>query len=316
MQIRVFRKCLPLAAGLMGMLLPVSAVTAQAGSDGKTVADRPWMNKSLSPDERADMVLKQMTLDEKIGLLHGNGMAHTPNWQMPLTYLSNGGAGMTTGVERLGIPNIYMSDAAYGVRSSGENGRYSTALPSNAGAASSWNPEAACDYGAVIGSELRAQGYNMTLGGGVNLTLDPRNGRTFEYLGEDPLLAGTLVGNLMKCEQAQHVIGDIKHYALNDQETGRNIVNAVISKRALQESDLLAFHIALSIGNPAAVMCSYNRINGDYACENSYTLRDVLKKEWGFKGFVLSDWGGTHSTDKASAAGMDQEQPIADYFGA
>src|SRR5215467_16291986 len=100
MQIRVFRKCLPLAAGLMGMLLAVSTVTAQAGSDGKTVADRPWMNKSLSPDERADLVLKQLTLDEKIGLLHGNGMAHAAQWQMPLTPQSNGGAGMTTGIPR------------------------------------------------------------------------------------------------------------------------------------------------------------------------------------------------------------------------
>src|SRR5579885_3126805 len=302
----VLKKCLPLMAGLV-----VSAAMAQT----RNSADRPWMNKSLSPAERADLVLKQMTLDEKIGLLHGNGMAHTANWQMPLTYLSNGGAGMTTGVERLGIPNIYMSDAAYGVRSSGENGRYSTALPSNVGSASSWNPEAACEYGAVIGSELRAQGYNMTLGGGVNLTRDPRNGRTFEYMGEDPLLAGTMVVNLMKCEQAQHVIGDIKHYAINDQETGRNIVNAVISKKAMQESDLLASRLGHEIGNPAAVTCSYNRINGDYACENKYTLTDVLKNEWGFRGFVLSDWGGTHSTEKASAAGLDNEQPMADYFG-
>ncbi len=139
--------------------------------------------------------------------------------------------------------------------------------------------------------------------------------RTFEYVGEDPLLAGTMVGNLMKCEQAQHVIGDLKHFALNDQETGRNIVNAAISRRALQETDLLAFHIGIGIANPGAVMCSYNRINGDYACENSYILRDVLKKQWGFKGFVLSDWGGTHSTEKASAAGLDQEQPMAQFFG-
>src|SRR5271156_5088381 len=104
----------------------------------------------------------------------------------------------------------------------------------------------------------------MTLGGGVNLAREPRNGRTFEYAGEDPLLAGTMVGNLMKCEQAEHVLGDIKHYALNDQETGRNIVNTTISKRAMQESDLLAFHIAIDIAHPAAVMCSYNRTNGDY----------------------------------------------------
>lgn len=124
----VLRKSLSVAAGLIALLLPVGAVMAQEGNGGQTVADRPWMNKSLSPDERADLVLKQMTLDEKIGLLHGTGMAHVPNWQTPLTYLSNGGAGMTVGVPRLGIPNIYMSDAAYGVRSSGENGRYSTAL--------------------------------------------------------------------------------------------------------------------------------------------------------------------------------------------
>ncbi|MGP8252129.1 MAG: glycoside hydrolase family 3 C-terminal domain-containing protein, partial [Terracidiphilus sp.] len=170
-------------------------------------------------------------------------------------------------------------------------------------------------YGEVIGRELREQGFDMTLGGGMDLNRDPRNGRTFEYAGEDPLLAGTLTGNMMKCEQAQHVVGDIKHYVMNDQETGRNIVNAIISKRAMQESDLLAFHIAISIANPGAVMCSYNRVNGDYACENAYTLNQVLKKQWGFKGFVLSDWGGTHSTQKASAAGLDQEQPMADFFG-
>lgn len=291
-----------------GIALGASATTAQA-------PDRPWMNSKLSPEERADLALKQMTLDEKLALLHGNGMAHNPQWTMPLTPLANGGGGYVEGVKRLGIPPLIMSDAAYGVRSSGENGRYSTALPSNLGAASSWDPESACAYGAVIGSELRAQGFDMTLGGGVNLTREPRNGRTFEYAGEDPLLAGTMDGTMMKCEQAQHIVGDIKHYALNDQETGRGFVNAVISKRAMQESDLLAFHIAIDIANPAAVMCSYNRINGDFACENHYTLTDVLKKEWGFKGFVLSDWGGTHSTVKASAAGLDQEQPMADFFG-
>lgn len=277
--------------------------------------DKPWMNSALSPEQRADLVLKQMTPDEKLALLHGNGMAHAKQWQMPLTPLTNGGAGYVEGVPRLGIPPLVISDAAYGVRDSGANGRYSTAMPSNLGAASSWDPQSACQYGEVIGRELRAQGFNMTLGGGTNLAREPRNGRTFEYAGEDPLLAGTMVGNMMKCEQAQHVVGDIKHFVMNDQETDRKGVNAVISKRTMQESDLLAFHIGLSIANPAAVMCSYNRVNGDYACENSYILRDVLKNQWGFKGFVLSDWGGTHSTEKASAAGLDQEQPMADYFG-
>jgi beta-glucosidase len=289
----------------------ISAPSLAAAQD----SSRPWMNPQLSPADRADLVLKQLTLDEKIALLHGNGMAHNANWQMPLTDLTNGGAGYVEGVKRLGIPGIVMSDAAYGVRDSGANGRYSTAMPSSLGAASSWDPASACEFGALIGTELRAQGFNMTLGGGVDLAREPRDGRTFEYAGEDPLLAGTTVGNLMKCEQAQHVVGDIKHYAMNDQETGRNFVNAIISKRGMQESDLLAFHIAISIANPGAIMCSYNRVNSDYACEDSYLLRDVLKNDWGFNGFVLSDWGGTHSTEKASAAGLDQEQPMANYFG-
>ena len=273
-----------------------------------------WMNKSLSADQRADLVLKELTLDEKIDLLHGQGM---PGWgpPKPNAYLGNGGAGFVLGIDRLGIPFIQMSDAAYGVRSSAMNGRYSTALPSNVGAAASWDTQAACDYGALIGRELRAQGYNMTLGGGVNITREPRNGRTFEYQGEDPILAGTLVGNRIKCEQAQHVIGDIKHYAVNDQESGRNDVDSIIGKRALHESDLLAFEIGIGIGDPQAVMCSYNSINGDYACENKYTLTDVLKKDWGFKGFVVSDWGGTHSTVKASAAGLDNEEPGENFFG-
>jgi beta-glucosidase len=277
--------------------------------------NQPWMKSALSPDERAEMVLKQLTLDEKIDLLHGNGM---PGWGKPRpnAYLGNGGAGFTLGIPRLGIPFIQMSDAAYGVRSSAENGRYSTALPSNLGSAASWDPQAACDYGALIGRELRAQGYNMTLGGGVNLTREPRNGRTFEYMGEDPVLAGTMVGNRIKCEQAQHVIGDIKHYAMNDQESGRNEVDSIIDKRAMRESDLLAFEIGLKVGDPAAVMCSYNAVNGDYACENKYLLTDVLKKDWNFKNFVLSDWGGTHSAVKASAAGLDNEEPEDLFYGA
>src|SRR6478672_5898216 len=289
-------------AGTMGLLAAGSVIAQNA--------NRPWMNSSLSPEERADLVLKQMTLEEKIALLHGNGMEHAPQWQMPLTHLGNGGAGYVEGVKRLGIPPILMSDAAYGVRDSGANGRYSTALPSSLAAASSWDTQGACEYGALIGWELRAQGFNMSLGGGVNLTREPRNGRTFEYAGEDPVLAGTLVGNLMKCEQAQHVIGDIKHYALNDQESGRNEVGAIIEKRAFRESDLLAFEIGVGIAQPGAVMCSYNAVNGDFACENKYLLTEVLKKDWGFKGFVVSAWGGEHSTVKASAAGLDNEEPL------
>ena len=283
------------------------------GTEGESKS-LPWMNTILSPDERADLVLKQLSLDQKILLLHGEGMRGwgKPN---PNALLGNGGAGFVFGFPELKIPFIQMSDAAYGVRASAENGRYSTALPSNLGSAASWDIEAACDYGALIGSELRAQGYNMTLGGGTNLTREPRNGRTFEYLGEDPVLAGTLVGNRIKCEQAQHVIGDIKHYAVNDQESGRNEVDSIISKRAMHESDLLAFEIGIGIGHPAAVMCSYNAVNGDFACENKYLLTEVLRDDWHFPGFVVSDWGGTHSTVKASAAGLDNEEPEDLFYG-
>jgi beta-glucosidase len=272
------------------------------------------MNPALSADERADLVLKEMTLDEKVALLHGVGMP-TDDPFTPENAPSNRGVGYAVGVPRLGIPGIDMSDAAYGVRSSGVNGRYSTALPANVAAAASWDPEAAFEYGALIGRELRAQGFNMSLGGGVNLTREPRNGRTFEYLGEDPVLAGTLVAKLIQGTQSQHVIGDIKHYALNDQESGRNSVNIHIDKRAARESDLLAFEIGITEGHPAAVMCSYNRVNGDFACENNYLLNEFLKRDLKFPGFVLSDWGGTHSTEKASAAGLDNEEPGSFFYG-
>jgi beta-glucosidase len=293
------------------LLISGFCLCTTSAQSGKT---QPWSNSSLSPDERASMVVKAMTLDEKISLLHGTGMMGLSPMS-PLAVNSNGGAGYVPGIPRLGVPALQMSDAAYGVRNSGENGRYSTALPADVAGAASWDLDAGYEYGALIGRELRAQGYNMSLGGGVNLTREPRNGRTFEYLGEDPVLAGKMVGSVMKGLQAQHVLGDIKHYALNDQESGRNAVNITIDKRAARESDLLAFEIGLQETDIAAVMCSYNRLDGDYACENKYLLTDVLKTAWNFKGFVLSDWGGAHSVEKASAAGMDHEQPGWIFYG-
>ena len=270
-----------------------------------------WSDAGLSPDVRADMVIKEMTLDEKISILHGGGMS----FDSTVPSESNGGAGYSVGIPRLGIPSIQMADSAYGVTRGAKSGRYSTVLPNDLAAASSWDPQSTYEYGALIGRELRDQGYNMSLGGGVNLAREPRNGRTFEYQGEDPLLAGTMDGNFAKGVQASHIVGDLKHYAINDQESGRNSVNANIDKRSMRETDLRAFEIALDISDAQGVMCSYNRVNGDYACENSYLLTDVLKKAFGFKGFVLSDWGGTHSTVQASHAGLDQEQPGQTYFG-
>lgn len=303
-------------AGMVCVLgLTAIAALGQASNSGS----RPWMDTKLSPEKRAELVLAQMTLDEKIAMLHGEGMARDKGLPPEIDgvqNLSNGGAGFVLGVPRLGIPVIEMSDAAYGVRSSAANGRYSTALPSNLGSAASWDPEAACAYGRLIGTELRAQGYNVTLGGGTNITREPRNGRTFEYMGEDPVLAGTLVGHRIRCEGEQHVISDIKHYAVNDQESGRQEVDSILGERAMRESDLLAFQIGIKTGHPNAVMCSYNGVNGTYACENEFLLNQVLKKEWKFPGFVMSDWYATHSTAKASHAGLDQEQPLDLFYGA
>ncbi|HEY0796488.1 MAG TPA: glycoside hydrolase family 3 protein, partial [Acidisarcina sp.] len=301
-----------LIAGL-ALATPFAARLSAQPPSQPTAPGRPWMDKTLSPDKRADMVIEQMTLDEKIQMVHGQG------WGVlrPGASVSPGhnfGAGFVMGVERLGIPDINEADSAVGVRMAAYQGRYATLLPSALGAAASWDPEGARLYGDVIGRELRAMGFNMSIGGGVDITREPRNGRNFEYAGEDPVLAGTMVGNLMKGLQAQQVMGDIKHYALNDQETGRNVMSANISKRAMRESDLLAFQIAIGIADPAGVMCAYNRINGDYSCENDYALNQVLKKDWNFKGWVLSDWGGTHSTKKAALAGLDQDMPGDDNY--
>jgi beta-glucosidase len=271
------------------------------------------MNTALDADTRADLVVHEMTLDEKIQLVHGIGWgvlrkgAYTPPED-------NGGAGFVPGIPRLHIPDINLADSAVGVRMAATRGRYATALPSALGMAASWDPDAAFLYGSVIGRELRAQGYNMSIGGGMDLVREPRNGRNFEYTSEDPILAGTMAGQLARGVQSNEVMGDIKHYAFNDQETGRNTLNALIDERAARETDLLAFQIAINLAHPAGVMCSYNHINGDYSCENDFLLNQVLKHDWDFKGFVLSDWGGTHSTVKAALAGLDQDQPGDDNF--
>jgi beta-glucosidase len=279
-----------------------------------TLTGQPWMNASLAPDLRADMVLKQLTLDEKIQLVHGIGWGPlVPGSPIPPD--NNGGAGEVKGIPRLGIPSLQQADSAVGIRMAAQQSRYATLLPSVLAAASSWDTEAAHLYGDVIGRELRAQGFNQSIGGGVNLARDPRNGRLFEYAGEDPVLAGVTVGHVIRGVQDNHIMGDIKHYALNDQETGRTVVDARVSKKAARESDLLAFELGIRIGQPSSVMCSYNKVMGDWACENDWLLNHVLKGAWHFPGFVVSDWDGTHSTEKAAMAGLDMQMPGEEYFG-
>lgn len=308
--------CVWMTCALLSMGGARAAVTqTKADKPLSAAATQPWRNTSLSPDTRADMMLQQMTLDEKIQLVHGIGWgALRPGESFPRA--DNGGAGFVPGIPRLGLPGLNIADSAVGVRLAALEGRYATLLPSVIGLASSWDPKAAFLYGSVIGRELRDQGYNMSIGGGVDLIREPRDGRNFEYASEDPVLAGTMVGELETGVQSNHVMGDIKHYVLNDQETGRNTLNAVLNRRAMQETDLLAFQIAIGMAKPAGVMCSYNRVNGTFACQNQYTLTEVLKGEWGFKGFVLSDWEATHSTVQAALAGLDMEQPGDEYFGA
>ena len=234
-----------------------------------------------------------------------------------------GSAGYVPGIPRLGIPPQWITDASLGVatqRESADAYRERTALPSGLATAATWNPLLARRGGAMIAAEARASGFNVLLGPGVNLVREVRGGRDFEYASEDPLLAGTIAAAQIQGIQSQHVIAALKHFALNDQETGRNVLNADIDQGQARQSDLLAFELAIEQGGPGTVMCAYNRLNGAYSCENRWLLRQVLEGDWGFAGYVMSDWGATHSTAAAALAGLDQESGwILDsqpYFGA
>ncbi|HKZ09727.1 MAG TPA: glycoside hydrolase family 3 C-terminal domain-containing protein [Rhodanobacteraceae bacterium] len=261
---------------------------------------RPWINATLSPDQRAALVLEAMTEDEKFGLLvtqYGDAHPRPPG--------ALGSAGYQPAITRLGLPAIQESDAGLGVAKPHDVG--ATALPSGLATAASFDPALAYAGGAMIGGEAHRRGFNVMLAGGADLVRDPRNGRNFEYAGEDPLLAGVIVGNAIAGIQSQHIVSTIKHYALNDLETARNTLSANIAPAAARESDLLAFEIAIETGHPGAVMCAYNRINGVYACENHWLLDQVLKHDWHYQGFVMSDWGAVHGAAKSALAGLDQE---------
>lgn len=245
---------------------------------------------------RADALVKKMTLDEKLHFI----VSKYPNNADP-----GGGAGYIEGIPRLGIPDINISDSATG---SGSTKQPSSTFPATIALAASWDRQLSFDYGAQIARQLRAQGFWMGLGGGVNLTREPRGGRGFEYLGEDPELAGELIAQRTLGTQSEHVIASVKHLAGNEQETNRLGGNTTVDERTLRELYLLPFEIAVEKGHPGSVMCSYNRLNGDYACENNLLLNDILKHEWNFLGIVQSDWGATHSTVKAINSGLDEEE--------
>ena len=276
---------------------------------GQVPSARPWSDSKLSPDLRADQLLAQLTQDEKFHLIRSYfaGPRKPEDKPVPPGYI--GSAGYIPALERVGIPAIQESDAGLGVASSERMrpGDYATPLPAGPVTAATWDPKVAFRGGAMIGGEAHAKGFNVLLAGGTNLMREPRNGRNFEYAGEDPLLAGTMVGEAIRGIESQHVVSTIKHFALNDQETARTTVDVRIGEQAMRESDLLAFELAIERGKPGSVMCSYNKLNGDWACENDYLLNQVLKRDWKYPGFVMSDWGGVHSAAKAVNAGLDQE---------
>jgi len=296
------------ATGLAASALALALATATpAAAQGTQAPAQPWMNTALTADQRAALLVKELTTDEKVELAHGvMALPFFFGGKLPEGAIAS--AGFVPGIARLGIPHQQESDASLGVANPvmTRQGDVATALPSSLLLAATFNPQIAYDGGAVVGKEAWAKGINVQLAGGVDLARDPRNGRNFEYAGEDPWLAGVMAGESIRGIQDQHVISTIKHYAINDQETGRNFVNSIIDEQAMRESDLLAFEIAIEKGQPGSVMCSYNLVNGDYACGNSHLLNDVLKRDWGYKGYVMSDWGAVKATDFA-VKGLDQQ---------
>ena len=286
---------------------------------GGAPAAVPSATVSDKAQARAAALVAQMTTAERLALVHG----YFPPMAKPVPPIAMvPSAGLVRGVARLGIPALRESDASLGVANQIEQrkGDVATALPAGLATAATFDPALAYAGGAMIGAEARSKGFNVLLAGGVNLTRDPWNGRNFEYLGEDPLLAGTMAGDAIRGVQSNHIVSTIKHFVLNAQETGRMVLDARIPLAALRESDLLAFQLAIERGQPGSVMCAYNRVDGDYACENAPLLAGVLKRDWGYRGWVMSDWGAVHSTVKAVLAGLDQElgQELdrAVYFGA
>jgi beta-glucosidase len=284
-------------AGFALAALGASALTAQAPD----------------PDARADALVRAMTLDEKIHLLHGTlGFAYGGK---PAPDGANQGAGFIAAVPRVGIPALQLNDGPLGVRNiaGGPDGR-ATAFPSAQALAASFDADLAQESGRVLGREARDRGFNVLLAGGANVERDAWNGRNFEYFGEDPILAGRIVTAQIRGIQSQGVVSTVKHLVANSQETDRHWVDMSADERSLREVDLLPFEIVVKESGVGSTMCAYNKVNGSYACENSQLLNDILKSEWGFKGWVMSDWGATHSTAQAANAGLDQEFYEERYF--
>ena len=269
------------------------------------------------PDARAVATVAAMRTEEKTILTHG--LMALPYGGGAVPAEATPGAGYVAGIPRLGVPALRETDAGLGVAYVGglrHDG--ATALPSGLAMGATWDPGLIAEAGAVIGREARAKSFNVVLAGGANLVRDPRGGRSFEYMGEDPWHTGVMAGAAIGGIQSAGVISTVKHFAFNDQETGRHFANVLVDEGAARESDLLAFEVAIERGQPGAVMCAYNQVNGEPACGNGKLLDGVLKADWGFQGWVMSDWGAVGGVGFAQA-GLDQQSGEqldgAVYFG-
>jgi beta-glucosidase len=279
-----------------------------------------WQDSQLDADERARLVLEEMTEDEKFSWLSGPIALPIPG-HPPLPEEALGSAAYFPGVPRLGIPAVQQADASLGVTNPFgiRPGDDATALPSSLVLGASFDVETARETGALVGRQARAKGFAVQLAGGANLVREATGGRNFEYISEDPLLTGRLAGASVAAIQAEGVVSTVKHFTLNGQETGRVMADSRIEEAAHRESDLFAFQIAIEDGEPGSVMPGYNLVNGDYAGENAHLINDILKGEWGYDGWVMSDWGATHSAEKAALAGLDVQSGAnfdpEPYFG-
>jgi beta-glucosidase len=264
-----------------------------------------------SPDKRARATEAQMTDDERFSLLISI-LGTVADGALPpdprVRDVKNQSAGYTPGVPRLGVPVLQSSDASMGVTNPGyrPDDKGATAFPASIVVGSSFNPQLARDGGVAIAREARIRGFNIMLAGGMNLTRDLRNGRNFEYYGEDPWHSALLASEQVNGIQSQQVISTLKHYTLNANETNRHWLDAIIDPAAHRESDLLAFQIAIERSQPGAIMSGYNKVNGTYVGGNHRLLNEVLKGAWGYKGYVMSDWGATPEWEFA-LHGLDQE---------
>jgi beta-glucosidase len=259
-----------------------------------------------TPEQVADNLLGQMTLAEKVTIIHGNSLYR------------NGG------VPRLGIPDFFPSDGPCSVRPELDNsGNYinsgsttdcATAFPPLSTLAATWDPELAQLFGQSLGSELRARGKDMSLGPAINIMRTPVGGRTFEYMGEDPCLTANLCVPIIRGVQTNDLAACIKHFALNNQELNRDAVDVHVSERALREIYLPGFEAAVKEGQTRGLMGAYNRVRGQWCCENPYLLQSILRGEWGYKGVVISDWGAIHDTIQAVTAGTDMDSGNASHY--